>query len=156
MSRPVEKESNMTPIGSTATLPEKKTAPPVNGKDLVTKVDNTPTTRPDGKNLLIEIDVGPEEAVFHCGDEEHVGTHKQRFVLFRPNKHCWLVFTNKSLFTEDYLELNEGEKTPAYVADSTRGETGCRIWVSAAKTAKVAKMVNTAPDTKHGPVIVVP
>jgi hypothetical protein len=147
----------MTTIDSTATLPEVKTAPPVNGIDLPTVVSGDPAPRHDGKNLFIEIDVRSNEAVFHCQDPEHVGTHKQRHVLFCANKHCWLIFTNPSVFTEPYLELMKGEDQAAHVLDETaKVETSYRIRVSAAKTAKAAKMMNAVTTPKRPPVIVVP
>ena len=146
----------MTTVDSTATLPPVRTAPPFNGKDLTSVVNGAQAPRYDGKNLLITLDVGSDNAVLHCQDPEHVGTHKQRHVLFCANEHCWLIFENKSVFTEDYLELEKDENTPAYVSDDTqKAETRFVVRVSAASAAKVAKIVNT-PAVKHGPVIVVP
>lgn len=142
---------------ATATLPEVRTAPPVHGKDLPTIMTHKPAPRPDGQNLLIEIDVRLDQAVFDCQAPEHVGTHKQRFVLFRANKHCWLIFTNQSMFTEPYLELTKGDEIPAHVLDTTqKAETDCVIRVSPAKAAKAAKMMKTMAAALHGPVIVVP
>jgi len=147
----------MTTMESTATLPEAKTAPPINGIDLPTVVSGVPAPRHDGKNLFIEIDVRSDEAVFHCQDPEHVGTHKQRHVLFCANKHCWLIFTNPLVFTEPYLELMKGEDQAAQVSDkTTKVETSYRIRVDPAEAAKVAKMMNAATTPKRPPVIVVP
>ena len=147
----------MTTANAAATLPEVRTAPPANGKDLITDVTGTPAPRHDGKNLLIKIDVGPERGVVHCQEPEHVGTHKQRHVLFCANEDCWLIFTPTPVFTDDYLELKKDEKTPAYVSDNTqKAETRFVVRVRAEQTAKVAMMVKTPPEAKHGPVIVVP
>jgi hypothetical protein len=146
----------MATIDSTATLPEVKTAPPVDGKNLPTVLTNTPAPRHDGKNLFIQIDVRSDDAMLHCQESEHVGTHKQRHVLFCANKHCWLIFTNKSVFTERYLELTKGEEVPAHVADDTHDVgTDCAIRVSPTKPAKAAKKMAIAAPF-HGPVIVVP
>jgi len=146
----------MTIIDSTATLSEVKTAPPVNGKDLKTVITGDAAPRPDGKNLLIKIEVGSDEAKFHCLRQEHVGAHKQRHVLFQADKDCWLIFTNKAVFTEEYLELAKGESVPAWISDNTQGaETDCVIRVKAAKTGKVVTM-KAMPAVNHGPVIVVP
>jgi len=146
----------MPTLESTATLPEVKTAPPANGKDLKTVVTSEPAPRLDGQNLFIKIEVGPDEATFHCQDLEHVGTHSQRHVLFWANKHCWLIFTNRSVFNRDYLELLEGVNVAAQVSDQIRAaETGYNARVTA-KTAKAAKMMKAAVVPKHGPVIVVP
>jgi hypothetical protein len=146
----------MPTLDSTATLPELKTAPPANGKDLKTVVTYEPAPRLDGENLFIKIEVGSDEATFHCQDQEHVGTHSQRHVLFWTNKHCWLIFSNKSVFNRDYLELPEGVNVAAQISDQLRAaETGYNIRVTA-KTAKTAKMMKAATAAKHGPVIVVP
>jgi hypothetical protein len=146
----------MATVDSTATLPEVKTAPPVDGKDLPTAPNDTSAPRHDGKNLFIRIDVRSEDAVLHCQKQEHVGTHKPRHVLFCANEHCWLIFTDKSVFTEEYLELTKGEEVPAHVADSTHDVgTDCVVRVSAAKPARAAKKMAT-PMALHGPVIVVP
>lgn len=145
----------MTTAGSTATLPEVRTAPPVNGRDLLTHVTHEAAKRPDGKNLLIRIDVRADEAVFDCEDPENVGNHEHRFVLFCANKHCWLKFGNPSVFVEPFLELMAGEKTPAYVPDGPqKAKTTYCICVSA-RTAKTARM-KAVPLALHGPVIVVP
>jgi hypothetical protein len=146
----------MATVDSTATLPEVKTAPPVDGKDLPTVLSNTSAPRHDGKNLFIQIDVRLDDAVLYCQEPEHVGTHIQRHVLFCANKHCWLIFTNKSVFIEEYLELTKGEEVPAHVADSTKDVgTDCVIRVSPTKPAKAAKKIAIAVPL-HGPVIVVP
>ncbi len=147
----------MPTLDSTATLPEVKTVPPVNGKDLKTVLTGKAAPRYDGKNLLITIDVGADEAKFHCQDPEHVGTHKQRRVMFCADKDCWLKFTANSAFAEDYLELKKGKETPAHVSDEVgAARTDCVIRVSAAKTAKAAKMMEAIVEPKRGPVIVVP
>jgi hypothetical protein len=147
----------MTTTDSTATLPDVRTAPPVNGKDLATVVTGDPATRYDGKNLLITIDVGPDIATFHCAEKEHAGTHKQRHVLFCANEHCWLIFSPKSVFTVAYLELAKGENVPAYVMDGTdQVSTSCSIRVVVPKTSKAAKMMKAVPNAKQGPVIFVP
>jgi|SRR5271165_1522051 len=149
----------MTKVDSTVTLSEVRTAPPANGKDLITECVGPAAHRPDGKNLLIQIEVGSEIAKFHCIAPEHAGTHSQRHVLFEADKDCWVIFTNKSVFTEEYLELAKGESVPAWVSDDTqKGETDCVIRVKAEKTAKPGKVVKmeTVAVPKHGPVIVVP
>ena len=144
----------MTIVDSTATLSELKTAPPANGKDLITQCFPPAATRPDGKNLLIKIEVGSEIAKFHCIAPEHAGTHRQRHVLFEADKHCWVMFT-ESVFTEDFLELPKGESVPAWIAEGKQGQTDCIIRVKAAKTGKVVTM-KAMPAVNHGPVIVVP
>ena len=146
----------MTTVDSTATLPPVRTAPPVNGKDLTLETTGIPAPRYDGKNLLITLDVGSDNAVLHCQDPEHVGTHKQRHVLFCANEHCWLIFDNKLVFPDGYLELEKDENSPAHVSDDTRKAETRIVDVIVARTAKAAKIVKTAPDAKHGPVIVVP
>jgi len=149
----------MTVVDSTATLSELRTAPPVHGKDLTTVFTDNPAPRPDGKNLLIKIEVGADQAQFDCLQQEHAGAHKQRHVLFEANKDCWLIFTNKSVFTEEYLELRKNEATPAWISDSTQGaQTDFIVRVQATKTAKQGKVVKmkAAAVPQHGPVIVVP
>jgi hypothetical protein len=146
----------MATVDSTATLTEVKTAPPVDGIDLPTVLSHTSAPRHDGKNLFIQIDVRSDDAKLYCQEPEHVGTHTQRHVLFCANKHCWLTFTDKSVFIEEYLELPKGEEVPAHVADSTQhAKTDCVIRVSAAKPVKAAKKM-AIPMALHGPVIVVP
>jgi hypothetical protein len=143
----------MTTVDSTATLPEAKTAPPADGTDLMSSPTGEAAPH-DGENLVIHIDLGPS-AEFHCQDTEHVGTHNQRYVLFSANKHCWLLFTNKSVFGEEYVELQEGETARVYVSDNAKqAQTSCVIRVP--KSAKVAKMGKTVVDSKRPPVIVVP
>jgi len=145
----------MTTVDSTVTLPEVRTAPPVNGKELIIEITNIPAPRPDGKNLLIEIDVGPDKAVVHCQDPERVGTDKQRKVFFRASDHCWVIFTNQSVFTEANLELTKGDKVPAHVSDPTH-DVGTDYKIVTKKTTNVAKMENTVQNSRRGPVIVVP
>lgn len=145
----------MTKVNSAATLSEVKTAPPVNGKDLITNCVGPAAQKPDGKNLLIKIEVGSDEAKFHCVQPEYTGAHKQRHVLFEADKHCWVMFTNETLFTEKFLELPKGETVPAWIADGKQGETDCVIRVEAGKTGKVVTM-KAMPAVNHGPVIVVP
>jgi phage terminase large subunit-like protein len=140
---------------TTETLPV-KTAPPVNGKDLITIITGNPAPRHDGKNLLITIEVGPVNAVFHCESPEHVGNHKQRHALFCANKHCWLMFIENSAFTEDYLELQIGEKVPAQVSNNTQNGSTRYVIRVGAETADPVRMATTVVDAKHGPVIVVP
>jgi len=147
----------MATVDSTATLPEVKIAPPADGKDLTTVVTNNPARKPDGKNLLIEIDVLSDQAVFECQDTEHVGTHKDRRVFFCANDHCWLIFIGNSAFKEDFLELQKGEQEPAHVADQTdKAETRYKIRVSAGHKAMAEKMARTVQVPKRPPVIVVP
>lgn len=146
----------MATVDSSATLLEAKTAPPVDGKDLPTILTYTAAPRHDGKNLFMQIDVRSGDAMLHCQEPEHVGTHKQRHVLFCANKHCWVIFTDKSVFIEEYLELAKGEEVPAHIADSTHDvRTDCLIRVRAAKPARAAKKM-AIPMALHGPVIVVP
>ena len=151
----------MTTAGSTATLSEIGTPPPANGKDLELLFLG-PAPRHDGKNLLIKIDIGSDEATFHCLEPEHVGTHKKRHVLFCADQHCWLIFSNSALFNADYLELQPNIKTQANVSDTFKGETRCGVRVEVAKTARVTKMAtkpemaSTTASKFHGPVIVVP
>jgi hypothetical protein len=146
----------MATVDSTATLLEVKTAPPVDGRDLPTLLTKTPAPRHDGKNLFIQIDVRSDDAMLHCQEREHVGKHKPRHVLFSANEHCWVIFTDKSVFIEEYLELTKGEEVRAHIADSTHDvETDCVIRVSATRPAKAAKKMTVAVPS-HGPVIVVP
>jgi len=146
----------MPTLDSTATLPEVRTAPPANGKDLKPVVANEAAPRHDGENLFIKIDVGPDEAMFHCKQQEQAGAHSRRHVLFWANKHCWLMFTNRSVFNRDYLELPEGTSVAAEISDQIRtAETGYIVRVSAT-AAKAARMIQAATVVKHGPVIVVP
>jgi hypothetical protein len=140
-----------------ATLPEVRTPPPANGKDLETEITNIAAPKHDGNNLLIRIDVGSEKAKFHCREQENVGDHTQRHVFFCANEHCWLIFDPPSAFIEPYLELVKGEEISAHVADSTlKAETGCVVRVERRKTVKSAKMTKTASYTMRPPVIVVP
>ncbi|HEV2381609.1 MAG TPA: hypothetical protein VG206_17675 [Terriglobia bacterium] len=147
----------MTTVDSTATLLEARTAPPADGTDLMMSTTGEAAPR-DGKNLVLQIDLDRDSVKVHCQDTEHVGTHKQRCVLFSANKHCWLIFTPQSVFTEDYVELQEGETARAHVLDETK-QAQTHFVVRAPKTAKAAKMgkmAKTAMDAKRPPVIVVP
>lgn len=145
----------MTTAGSTATLPEVRIPPPADGIDRETVVDDIAAPRHDGKNLLIKIDVGFDKAIVHSQTPEHVGTHKERHVLFCADKHCWLIFSKSEVFNAEYLELQPGVRTPAQVSnDPQERKTDYVVRVEAPKTTNVAKMAKTAP--MHGPVIVVP
>lgn len=102
----------MATFDSTATLP------------LKTGTTNVPAPRPDGKNLLINIDVGT--ATYHCQPVEHVGTHKNRYVGFQPDEHCWVIFTNEAVFGKKQVELfpnKEDTRNNLHVADGFVGET---------------------------------
>jgi len=79
---------------------------------------NVPAPRPDGKNLLIKIEVGT--GTFHCLPEEHVGTHKNRFVTFQPDASCTLYFTNIAVFQMTDKRLVKGNND-LQVLDQTNG-----------------------------------
>lgn len=102
--------------------------------------------RPDGKNLLIKIDVATGR--FHCDPVEHVGTHKNRYVTFQPDAACKLYFSNSAVFKMNDKQLVKG-KNDLQVLDETDGvETSCSL--DGATTEKVARTVFGPP------VIVVP
>jgi len=148
----------MNPVDTTP-LPPVKTAPPAGGIKL-TPYPNGEKAPHDGKNLIIHIDIGPDKATAtpHSQLNEYVGSHKQRYVLFSANTHCWLTFDSRTVFVDDYVELTEGETVRVPVPDKIqKGNT--KFTIVLPKTANVAKMAKTAkaePLVKQGPVIVVP
>ena len=144
----------MTTLESTATLPAVKTAPPADGKDLISLTSGVAAPR-HGKDLVIHIDVGPDTASIHCLDTEHVGTHKQRCVFFSANKHCWVIFNTKTVFAVDYLELQEGESARAEVSDNTK-QAQTRFAIRVSTIANVTQTGKAVPLGRNGPVIVVP
>ena len=138
---------------STATLPKVGTPPPANGIDLTTEVTNIAAPKHAGDNLFIRIDVGSQKAKFYCSDRQEVPGTTERHIFFRANEHCWLMFDDRSVFVEPYLELVKDEEISGHIADSTQqAETGFVVRVESPQM----KMKNAELDTRRPPVIVVP
>ena len=132
----------MATFGATATLPLKK------------GTTNVPAPRPDGKNLWINIDVGT--VTFHCQEDEHVGPHKNRYVRFQPDEHCWVIFSDETVFGKKQAELfssKEDERNNQHVADGYVGDTYYTI-TEAPITAPAGQKPGPIPQSP--PRIVVP
>ena len=103
--------------------------------------------RPDGKNLLMKIDIDLDHATatFHGQISEHVGTHKPRKVTFRADKNCMLEFDNVAVFQTKFVQLTATKPKTLEVANTQKVETGYRIPAPTAIVAKLAASVMNAP-----------
>jgi hypothetical protein len=91
----------------------------------LTTTTGNPAPRPDGKNLLIQIDV--HTATFHCQDVEYVGSQNPRKVTFRADAPCVLLFYNSEVFGKAEVPLAKGDKDlPVLSKDGT--ETSYRLF----------------------------
>jgi hypothetical protein len=101
----------MTTADSTSTLP-------------LTTTTGKPAPKPNGKDLLIKIDV--HTATFHCQDVEHAGPQNPRHVTFQPDAPCVLLFTNSEVFGKAEAPLIKGDnELPVLSKDGT--ETSYRL-----------------------------
>jgi hypothetical protein len=94
--------------------------PIVDTLSLTTVITGKPAPTPDGKNILIKIDIGRDTATFNCQPVEHVGKHKNRHVTFQVDAACTLHFTNFAVFQANDWPLVKG-KHDLPVLDPTNG-----------------------------------
>jgi len=118
--------------------------------------EKTPT--PDGLNpeMRIEVKLDTGKAVCHCEDPLRVGSHKNRNVTFVPDKHCWVIFTNPSVFGKPHEELIANGKGKLPVADQFVGETYYTFSEDKPTTATAGVTETQTPASKSPPKIVVP
>jgi hypothetical protein len=129
----------------TAVMPVSTTFPGTPGYLTIITIGEA-APRPDGKNLLIKIEIDRDTARFHCQDPEHVGTHKPRKVTFLADKKCTLEFGQKSVFGKNSVQLTANKPATLEVADGVnRVGTDFRIPDPTTIVAKLAVGAMNAP-----------
>ena len=116
------------------------------------------TQTTDGKNLRIDIDIdlGMLRALFHCQNEENVGTHKARKVTFRANHDCLLRFSNPAVFDRESVQLTTNKYEVLNVRDQTKNATTFYDIYIGTGIGSATLSLRQAPLVLGGPHIVVP
>jgi hypothetical protein len=61
----------------------------------------------EGKDLFLRIDVGDRAAWVHCKQEERVGDHEHRKVIFKADKACTLYFDHSEVFGTSVIDVSD-------------------------------------------------
>lgn len=145
MVRPAHEEKIMTDSIDTMTAPS-------HAATTVYPTHATKIAAPrEGKDLLLQIDVGDNAATVHCREEETVGNHENRKVIFLADRACTLMFDHQDVFGTNQKTIPKNTKTPIEVSLplGKTGWTNCEVLPIG--TAKVLPTKHASP-----PKIIVP